>query len=104
MNNIDESVILDYKRDMIQDDDLVKHVSAFANTSGGFMVFGIDAMKKGGPPKDLPGIEVGAVSMERLEQVLLSNISPRLFVKAKNIPHEIAGRSFLVLQIPDSAF
>jgi predicted HTH transcriptional regulator len=54
---IEESEILDYKEQMISDDKLVKHVTAFSNTSGGDLIFGIKESGRGGYPVNIPGIE-----------------------------------------------
>jgi predicted HTH transcriptional regulator len=54
---IEESEILDYKEQMISDDKLVKHVTAFSNTSGGDLIFGIKESGSGGYPVDILGIE-----------------------------------------------
>jgi hypothetical protein len=100
-NQICESDILDYKTDLVDDDQLIKQVTAFANTRGGLIVFGVEETGRGGFPKSIPGIDQGA-NKERMEQILLSNISPRLGVKIREIPHENGGKCILIVQIPDS--
>lgn len=100
-NKIHESDLLDYKIGLIKDDLVIKHVTAFANTRGGFIIFGVDENK--GIPTAIPGIDSREINVERTEQILLSNISPRLQVKIKEIPHEDSGRSILIIQIPDSS-
>lgn len=101
-NQIHESDILDYKREVIDDDSLIKHVSAFANTKGGFIVFGIEETGKGGYPKAILGIDNSLINKERMEQILLSNISPRLLPKIQAVPHQDTQKSILIIQIPDS--
>jgi predicted 3-demethylubiquinone-9 3-methyltransferase (glyoxalase superfamily) len=101
-NKMHESDVLDYKIGLLNDDLLIKHVTAFANTRGGFIVFGVEETGKGGFPKDIPGIDCKEINKERMEQILLSNISPRLGVKIREIPHSASGRSILIVQIPDS--
>jgi len=56
-NKIHESDILDYKTGMLDDDSLVKHVTAFANSNGGYMIFGVEGTGKGGFPKAILGID-----------------------------------------------
>lgn len=102
-NAIPESDLLDYKTGLIDDDSLIRHVTAFANTRGGFIVFGVEETGKGGPPRDIPGIDSSEINKERMEQILLSNISPRLQVKIRKIPHDTLGKSVLIIQIPDSS-
>ncbi len=47
-NKMPESDILDYKECIIGDAELTKQVSAFANTHGGHIAFGIKESGKGG--------------------------------------------------------
>jgi predicted HTH transcriptional regulator len=77
-NSIPESDVLDYKTDLVDDDQLVKHVSAFANSQGGLILFGIEETGRGGVPKDIPGVDTSRINKERIEQILLSNVSPRV--------------------------
>jgi len=102
-NKIHESDILDYKSGMIDDDSLIKHVTAFANTRGGHIIFGVEGTERGGFPKAIPGIDSKEINRERMEQILLSNVSPRLHVKIVEIPHNVEGKSVLLVQIPDSS-
>lgn len=60
--------------------ELAKDVSAFANSAGGTLVYGIE--ESGGPPA-VPkriddGIDPAEMSRERLEDLITSNISPRI--------------------------
>ncbi|MFC1753284.1 helix-turn-helix domain-containing protein [Thermoproteota archaeon] len=103
-NNIPESDILDYKKTLIDDEKLVKHVSAFANTRGGYIIFGVKESGRGGIPSSIPGIDATMINKERMEQILLSNIQPRLLVRIKQIPLEDDGKAVLILQIPDSQY
>lgn len=101
-NKIDESDVLDYKIDMIKDQDLVKHVCAFANTRGGHIIFGVKESGKGGYPIETNGLCTSDLNKERLEQILLSHIVPRLDVKIKSIEIPNSEKSILLIQIPDS--
>ena len=56
-NQTQESDILDYKTGLIDDDQLIRHVTAFANTRGGFIIFGVEETGRGGFPKAIPGID-----------------------------------------------
>ncbi len=104
-NKVRESDILDYKSGLDESDEMPRHVSAFANTRGGRIIYGIRESGKGGYPKDLLGIPSEDIDLERIEQILLSNIVPRLQVRLKQIEHdrENKSKSFLIVEIPDSA-
>lgn len=100
-NRTTESDVLDYKTAIDEDDEVIRHANAFGNTQGGRIIFGIRESGKGGYPKDLVGVPNSEIRRERLEQVLLSNISPRLETRMKEIPMS-QERSFLLLEVPDS--
>jgi hypothetical protein len=103
VQRIDESDILDYKEQILDDLKIVKHVSSFANAKGGTVIFGIEAERDGGPPKSIQGIPEAEIKQERTEQIILGNIYPRLAVSIRKIPHEeSAGNPFLVIDIPNS--
>ena len=57
VDKICESPILDYKKEILSDNQLLKHISAFANTQGGVMIFGVEESGKGGCPNEIVGIE-----------------------------------------------
>lgn len=97
-----ESEILDYKQNLIEDNELLKQVSAFANTQGGFIVFGVTETGKGGYPKEILGIEKSKVNKERMEQIILGNIHPRLNVKISSIDHPDPQKAIIVVEIPNS--
>ncbi|AJM91721.1 AlbA family DNA-binding domain-containing protein [Nitrosopumilus piranensis] len=102
-NRIDESDVLDYKEKLVKEQDLVKHVCAFANTRGGHIVFGIKESGQGGYPVEITGLLTSDLNKEKLEQIVLSNIVPRLDVKIKSIIIPDSDKSILVVQIPDSS-
>jgi hypothetical protein len=97
---IEESGILDYKEQMISDDKLVKHVTAFSNTSGGDLIFGITEKGRGGYPTDILGIEDN-VNKERLEQIIISNIRPRIGVQFREIDIPNSDRVIFIIRIPE---
>jgi len=101
-NKICESQILDYKEKLLEDNKLLKHVSAFANTQGGFLVFGVKETGKGGYPKEILGIDKNQINKERIEQIILGNIQPRLNVKIQLVELKDPTKAIIVIEIPNS--
>ena len=98
---IEESSILDYKVDMPQDKDLVKHVCAFANTHGGHIVIGVEESGNGGYPTEIKGVQ--NIDKEKIEHIILSNVTPRLNIGIKKIIiPDSNDKAILVIHIPDS--
>lgn len=87
VNQVEENLHLDYKAaDAILKTDgkkkeISKDVSAFANSDGGIIIYGIkefaDSAKKH-LPEIIDPVDRSNISKEWLEQVINSNISPRL--------------------------
>lgn len=103
-NKIPESDVLDYKEAIVDDNELLKHVSAFANTRGGYIIFGIQESGKGGYPTAITGLDPTTINKERMGQIILSNIVPRLHVKLCIIENNENNNPVLIVQIPDSAY
>jgi hypothetical protein len=106
-DEIQESLTLDYKasgalgRQNNQRNELCKDVSAFANSAGGQIIYGIteeDQLPSGIDD----GVDPQEISREWIEQVINSNVQPRirgLVIKA--IPLD-EGRTAYALTIPRS--
>ncbi len=85
-NGVDENIELEYKgADSLQKAEprkveIGKDVSAFANSAGGTIVYGIK--ESSGPPPRIPenveGIDPSQISKEWLDQVISSRVSPRI--------------------------
>ncbi len=74
-NKIAESLILDYKDMKIDDKNFVKEVTAFSNTGGGFLIYGIKETSEGGYPESINGID-DCINLESLEQTIIGNVRP----------------------------
>lgn len=98
-NEIDESLILDYKEQMIDDDELIKQINAFSNTMGGFLIFGIKESGQGGHPEEINGIE--PQNSERLEHIISSKIIPKISVQFHKINKPDSDKIILIIRIPE---
>lgn len=106
-DEVSEGKILEYKRSLPGDGDedrkeFLKDASSFANTAGGYLIFGIE--EKGGVPTSIPGI--GPVNpdkeRQRLENMLRDGIAPRIpGVHIRDV--QLADGRLVVLLSPDGA-
>jgi hypothetical protein len=107
-NHVEESVYLDFKAagSLVATEDkkkeIAKDVSAFANSDGGIIVYGItEANHQAG---SLSYIDGNAITKEWLEQVIQSRVSPRLnmpLVYPVRFDNDIS-QSVYVVKIPRS--
>jgi len=76
-SKIEESITLDYKRELPKknNNEISKDISAFANTSGGRIIYGIDEIDS--LPNSINWINNKGVK-ERIESVILTNIQPEI--------------------------
>src|SRR5205823_5737014 len=100
-----ESLHLDYKDSRAIDSskfaEIAKDVSAFANSDGGLIIYGVQEKDHLPIGKD-GGIDHNRYSRERLEQVMSSNISPRIDdVRIAQIPLSAAA-SIYAIKVPKS--
>ena len=104
-----ESSILEYKREIAGTDkekkELSKDISAIANTEGGFLVIGME--ESDGKASKIVGTNklIGNQPVEEwVENILISNIRPKLIVRPKVIPFSSdEHKIILVIQIPQSS-
>lgn len=105
-DGIPESKTLDYKRDLFLNTreekiNFLADVSAFANTSGGDLVYGID--EKNAVPKEITGIVAENLDdlILRMEQLVCNGLEPRVLID----PHHIEigkGKYVLVVRVEKS--
>lgn len=107
---IPESLILDYKGDILQSKlkgkEFGKDISSFANTFGGWIIYGIQTNEK---DEILPleenaiiGLENQAGLKERIENMILSSISPKPLYRIKKIDIAETERCIILIYIPQS--
>jgi hypothetical protein len=102
---VQESIHLDYKAGSAVNPDkpveIAKDVSAFANSDGGVLVYGV-IEERGFPVRRDDGVDPIHCSRERLEDLITSHVTPRLGdVLISALPLE-TGRVLYVVKIPKS--
>jgi Schlafen, AlbA_2 len=108
-DGIEENLNLDYKaspalsRDSKPVDEMCKDVSAFANSAGGQLVYGVEedrATRK--PTGNDPGVTDAKISREWIEQIINSKIQPRISgIRTVQIDNRKGG-SIFVITVPAS--
>jgi len=105
-----ESLTLDYKASaaLAKNDktrqDLSKDVSAFANSAGGFLLYGM-LEDKHVPTSIDTGVDRNVITKEWLESVIKSVIQPvvdELVIKQIDLPSKGAGKVAYVVQVPQA--
>lgn len=112
INGIEENLTLDYKAaEALQNTDskrkeIGKDVSAMANSAGGIIIYGIkefDEKDKSHLPERITPINRKEFSKEQLEQIINSNISPKIEgIIIYPIPLEQVDEVVYVVEIPKS--
>ena len=105
-NQIPESIHLDYKASPALDpkkrDEIAKDVSAFANSDGGLLIYGVEEDKDSHFPLKIDSGVNPKWNREWLEQVLTSNINPRVEgIEIKAFPLS-TGNSIVCINVPKS--
>jgi hypothetical protein len=101
-SQVQESKTLEYKRELPDGSDrgkvsFLRAISAFANTIGGDLVYGIDA--KDGIPSKLNPLVMTSIdqTLQWLEQLSISGLEPRLTgVQYKFVPLPVGGHALVI--------
>ncbi len=100
-----EGTQIDYKREMPQKpEDLAKPIAAFANTSGGLILIGVDEAEDNFPKLPLEGFEKGRGTTERIFQICRDSIYPSILPelsKVVDVPNS-PDKQLLVIRIDQS--
>lgn len=104
-DGVQEGLHLDYKDhravDKTKKHDVAKDVSAFANSDGGLLIYGVSE-RDGYPVSGDPGVEHRDYKREWFEQVISSKISPRIDdVRVGQIPVN-SDRSIYTVEVQKS--
>src|SRR2546423_13216683 len=105
-DKVQENLHLDYKDSRAVDpgkrEEISKDISAFANSDGGIIIYGVEEDKKHFPVKIDDGVDRSICSHERLEQIIHGNITPRID-DLRIYPIPISVDSYVyVVEIPKS--
>lgn len=106
---VPEDVRLEYKRsDSLNLDvqsnkhELARDVSAFANAGGGTIIYGIKESHDGIPDEIDAGIDTSTLSIQRIEQVIYSNLQPPLADVQVTVVERTPSRSLVVIEVRQS--
>ncbi|MFN0100875.1 MAG: helix-turn-helix domain-containing protein [Bryobacteraceae bacterium] len=101
-NELQESIHLDYKDSRAVSskarDEIAKDVSAFANSDGGVLIYGVSETNHL-PTSIDQGVDDAAYSREWIESAVLMKITPRVDARLAAIPVG-PGRSAYVIEVP----
>lgn len=108
-DGIEESVNLDYKaspalaRESKQIDEMCKDISAFANSAGGQIIYGVaEDRATHKPTADDPGITNPKITREWIEQIANSKIQPRISGIRTDRFENGKGGAVFVISVPQS--
>ena len=101
-NKIQESLTLEYKKDLDKkNSEIAKDISAFANTLGGVIIYGIEEIREIPTSKNwIKGTNI----KERIESITLTSIQPRIedVVIKPILNPDNPSQAIFVVNIPES--
>lgn len=102
-DGIAESLTLEYKKELPSNNiELAKDVSSFANSNGGIIIYGIEEDNTTHKPTNLNPLDSGLE--EKIENIILTSISPKLSVKIVAIKSTIeADKKYYTVYILSSS-
>lgn len=89
-----ESAVCEFKRKFSSYEKIAREMIAFANTKGGYLIFGVD------DDKSLVGVESEKEIAELIRETALDYCEPPL--EFKNYFLEVKGKEIVVAEIPES--
>jgi hypothetical protein len=106
-NGVPESRTIDYKRDdptAGSREKFLANVTSFANTSGGYLLYGVEADEETSVPTIYPGLSVDAVDKfeQALNSMIRDNVDPRMSPPEYQWVEVADGRKVLIIRIRQS--
>jgi predicted HTH transcriptional regulator len=89
-----ENLYVEFKRKFSTHDKIAREMLAFANTKGGYMIFGID------DDKSVIGVQSEKSEVELINEAATNYCDPPLDIKINYI--ELEGKEIVVVEIPES--
>ena len=109
LRQVPEGWYIEYKRDIPDVSAIAKSISAFANTYGGWLFFGIDEESKDNPVAgEFPGVDDLDLVLQRLRNAVAEQMNPSVHFETKVLkgPCSIIGleenKSIVCVNIPQS--
>lgn len=111
LKQVTEGWYVEYKREVVNAKAIAKSISAFANTYGGWLFYGIDEeSKENSVAGSFPGVENGALDQElqKIRQAVANSMNPACHYECITLAGPCPelelpeGRSIIVIEVPES--
>lgn len=100
--NLPESKHLDYKDEVPNDvEKIAKTVAAFANTQGGWILFGVKD-ENDRPLSPFEGMNHRSGLRNRIEQIVRDHVQPVPYIETHVCDKDATGKTFVVVHVPQS--
>src|SRR5690348_11724239 len=99
-SRVTENTFLDYKREFPTE--LVKTVSAMANTFGGVVIIGVDEDNNGGPVLPIVGIPFERGLEERVINIMVDAVTPPIIPEVGVCANADESRAALIVRVAQS--
>lgn len=102
---ISEGLRIDYKKDFPENENLSRTICAFANTAGGILLIGVEADRVRNVPVAIQGVEMRKGLEEKVVNICLGHILPRIIPDIKLCPFKSDGggeRAILFVRVESS--
>jgi hypothetical protein len=98
---IKEGLGLDYKKDLSSVPNVIKALTSFANTNGGWLVIGVDD-EDDKPKLPATGMDKNGDPIQQINNAIISTVSPFILPLYKECLSPDGTKSFLIVHVPQS--